>query len=612
MRAIRRARSLAVVLLSAFAGTTCRDADRPTGLGRLAPTNAALAFISEMPVDQGEPVIPIRSARVRLFRLPGQTPEKATLDTVIPFGETESERTLSVGLTLTMVSERFGLELSLLDDGAQVMYHARDTVVAYAAGAPPRVQPIRLRYAGPDTAIARLVLAPSDTTIAIGDAVSLRPTAFLRDGRPSSARFGFVVHGSSSITVDAAGTLRATAPVPRGSTWVVMRIATGLADSIPISAIVPAKSLSLNAATFRTTVGGRVTLSAIARDSQGAALVGHQLVWSSSNHGVATVSDGVVTGTGVGTVAIVARAEHASATALVVVGSTAASRVVPSATELSLDVGRTASLSVATLDAFGGVIPDRIATWTIEDPSIATVSTSATLATLPVVVRARRTGTTAAIVTVDGMRTRVPVEVTRGPAARITINQQFATLLVGDDLSLQAEVRDSTGGVQFGRTIAWRSLAPTISAVGATGGVRPLAAGNAEIVASVDGVADTMTVTARKVTSLTISLVSMVVNANHGEVATYGVIASDQAGAFIANASPRWMLTGSATLLDPFGTSARVILQPGGKAVLTAVFGGVAVNLPIQGSAGPVVKTAPVPAPEPAPVPAPVPAHPGH
>src|SRR5690242_11847160 len=122
MRTIRRACGFPAALLLLMAGTSCREPVAPSGPGRLAPTRAALAFSSVLPEASGEPVIPLRSARVRLFRLPGETPERAVLDTVVPFGETDADVAITVGVVVTMVSERFGLELSLIDDQQQVVY----------------------------------------------------------------------------------------------------------------------------------------------------------------------------------------------------------------------------------------------------------------------------------------------------------------------------------------------------------------------------------------------------------------------------------------------------------------------------------------------------------
>ena len=131
--------------------------------------------------DSGEPLIPLRQARVRLFRLPGQTREVPALDTLVPFLETDTDRALTLGITLTMANERFGLELALLDDRGQVVYLGRDTVIAYTSGRAPAPKALRMRYAGPDTAVARIALEPRDTVLAIGDALPLRVAAFMRE-----------------------------------------------------------------------------------------------------------------------------------------------------------------------------------------------------------------------------------------------------------------------------------------------------------------------------------------------------------------------------------------------------------------------------------------------
>ena len=87
MHSLRRAGSQAAALLLSLAGITCRDQTAPAGPGRVAPTRAAFAISSVVATEAGDPVIPVQLARVRLFRLPGETPERAILDTVVPFGD---------------------------------------------------------------------------------------------------------------------------------------------------------------------------------------------------------------------------------------------------------------------------------------------------------------------------------------------------------------------------------------------------------------------------------------------------------------------------------------------------------------------------------------------
>jgi hypothetical protein len=231
MRAFRPACRTAAAALIPVIVLACRETAGPTGAGRIAPTAAALAVAPVF--DDGDPTIPLRQARIRLFRLPATTAQAAAVDTLFPFGDKDEQR-VTLFVTITMENERFGLELALLDDRGDVVYLGRDTVIAYTTGKPPAADPIRLVYAGPDTAVVRIAVEPRDTMLAMGDAFPIRTSAFLRDGRRTSARFGFVVHGAPAVTVDAEGVVRARAPAGARTSWVVARIATGLTDSIAV------------------------------------------------------------------------------------------------------------------------------------------------------------------------------------------------------------------------------------------------------------------------------------------------------------------------------------------------------------------------------------------
>jgi uncharacterized protein YjdB len=405
MRALRRARREAAVIMSFLAILSCRDTSGPTGVGRIAPATAGLAVAPVLDVvAPGDPVIPIRDARVRLFRLPGQTPELAILDTVVPFLETDGERTLTLDVVLTMANERFGMELALLDDRAQVVYLGRDTVVAYTSGQPPAAKPLRLRYAGPDTGVTRISVAPRDTIVAIGDALPLRVAAFLADGRAASARFGFAVHGTSAISVDGEGVIRATSPVPAGAAWVVARTATGVSDSVTIGAIVPARSITLSSESARIVVGRSATLTAVVRDSTGAAIAGREPVWSTSDASVATVIGGNVTAVGVGSATITARAERATAAMAVTVLPDGAVRVTIAPRLVAFRVGHGAKLSAEAWDALGDQLPSPVVSWRSLSPAVASVEASG-------VVRGLIDGHAEIVATVDGVSDSIFVSV---------------------------------------------------------------------------------------------------------------------------------------------------------------------------------------------------------
>ena len=397
-------------MLITAAALSCRDSAGPTGIGRVAPTRAALAVAPVFDPDGTEPEIPLRQARIRLFRLPGLTPEVAALDTLIPFGERD-EQTVTLDVTLTMANERFGMELALLDDRGDVVYLGRDTVIAYSGGRPPAAQPFRLVYSGPDTAVARIALAPRDTVLSIGDALPLRVSAFRRDGRTISARLGFAVHGSSAITVDAEGVVRARTPTAARTAWVVARTVTGLADSMAVGAIVPASTISLSPDNARLIVGQSIALLAVARDSIGAPLVDREPVWRSADSSVAIVSSaGRVTGLAVGTTELTATSGRATATAVVTVLPSGAARVLPSVAQVVLTAGDEANVSVVVLDALGDEIAGSTVRWSVNDADIASVSPDVS-GQASAIVRALAPGATTLVAAVEGVAATVDVEV---------------------------------------------------------------------------------------------------------------------------------------------------------------------------------------------------------
>jgi uncharacterized protein YjdB len=606
MLTIRRARGLAAVLPFVLASGSCRDIPEPTGLGRVAPTRAQFAIAPTLPAAvQGEPVIPVSLARIRLFRLPGETPERAIVDTVVPFGDADLDRTLTIPLVLTMVSESFGVEVTLLDERVQVIYRARDTLVAYTT-TPPEPTAIQLAYAGPDTVVGRITLQQTTRTLLIGDRVPVSAQAFRRDGSVVDARFGFAVRGSSAITLDEAGRLRASAPVAAGSAWLVARIATGLADSIALEALMPAAAIALTPSSPRMTVGTSIALAAVARDAGGAVLAGRRLDWSSSNPGVASVVDGVVTGNGVGTALITARAQQASDVVAITVVPSVVRRVVPSVSVVGVRAGRIATVSATALDSVGGEVTGRIVSWRVEDGKVASVLSASSVSNQPVQVRALTEGTTTLVATIEGVTSRLTVNVGPAPAARVQIQTRPRTLLVGETLDYVARVFDSSGVEQPGRVMTWSSLNPASAVVSADGAVRVLATGAAAIVASIEGVADTAAAPVRIADRLFINpTVTML--ATHLGSTVLRAFALEADGRVIDELRVVWRVAGPATLSSAGESSVRVATIGTGRVTVTAIVVGLTAAATIDSPSVGAVTHPPVPVPVPA-----SPAGPGH
>jgi uncharacterized protein YjdB len=217
---------------------------------------------------------------------------------------------------------------------------------------------------------------------------------------------------------------------------------------------VAAASITLTPSSGIARVGGTLALTALVLDSAGGVLDGRPVSWSSSDEGVARVSDaGVVTGVAPGTATIGAEAEGRSASASVVVTPmpVAAVRVTPDA--VALHVGGAASLSAAVLDSAGGGLAGRPVAWSSDNPEVATVSATG-------VVTALAPGSATVAAESEGRAGTALVTVTPVPVASVTVAPAADTLFVGSGLTLVATLRDGTGGVLTGRGCAGRRATP--------------------------------------------------------------------------------------------------------------------------------------------------------
>src|SRR5689334_4648948 len=85
------------------------------------------------------------------------------------------------------------------------------------------------------------------------------------------------------------------------------------------------------------------------------------------------------------------------------------------------------------------------------------------------------------------------------PVASVTIGAPAMSVTVGGTLQLAATLRDQSGNVLSGRTVAWTTSNPGVASVSSTGLVTGVATGSTTIRATSEGksTAATITVTAR-------------------------------------------------------------------------------------------------------------------
>ncbi|HET9984580.1 MAG TPA: Ig-like domain-containing protein [Longimicrobiales bacterium] len=332
--------------------------------------------------------------------------------------------------------------------------------------------------------VASVAITPSPATVPQGATLQLNTT--LRDLQ------GHVVTGrtvtwstldTAIARVSATGLLQG---VNAGATQVIARSegATGLA---PVTVVaVPTASVTISPDSAAIDVGATVQLSAVARDSNGNALPFKTIAWSSLDTLVARVSaSGLVTGVGDGAARIVAASEGVADTARVRVGNGRTINVTITPASAVLGVGRTGHFAVDVRDNLGIRLPATVA-WASSDTLIARVDSLGAV----VGVAAGSASITARALNVTASAS---LQVSSQVVDALSVVPSM-TVAVGQQAAIGYLVAVNGTPVQ-NRLVEFLSLDPTIASVDASGVVRGLAAGTANVRVAVEGLIGVVTVT---------------------------------------------------------------------------------------------------------------------
>ena len=223
--------------------------------------------------------------------------------------------------------------------------------------------------------VATVSVLLAQTSLVISDHTSATATARDANGNVLSGRGASWSSSNTAVaTVDPTGVITGVAAGTVGITASIEG-RSGTANLTVILPPVAAVTVSLASSTI---AGGATTqATATITDKDGVVLTGRAVSWSSSNNGVATVNNtGVVTGVNAGTADITATSEGRSGTATVTVAAQPVASVTVSLASSTIGVGRTTQATATTKDASGNVLFGRLVTWSSDNTSVATVSTT--------------------------------------------------------------------------------------------------------------------------------------------------------------------------------------------------------------------------------------------
>lgn len=350
--------------------------------------------------------------------------------------------------------------------------------------------------------VAAVVMSSASVSMQVGTTTSLQARPVDSDGATLTGRTVTWTSSNTAVaSVSQTGTITAISP---GATTITATSEGRSAQSAVTVTLPAVNSVTVTPTRDTIGVGTERQLTAVLRDATGNALSGRVLTWGSSNVAVASVSStGLVVGVAPGTVTITGTSEGRVGSATIVVLARLASAVILTPGSGTLVVGTTQPLTTQITDALGNLLTGRPVTYASDAPAVASVSATG-------VVTALSAGTARITATSEGKSGTATFTVIPIPVASVDVTPSPVAMLPGGTQQLTAVARSSSGAILTGRTVTWVSGAPSVVTVSANGLLTAVGNGVAVVLALVDDVAGTVSVTVGPpaIASITISPVS--------------------------------------------------------------------------------------------------------
>jgi len=339
----------------------------------------------------------------------------------------------------------------------------------------------------PATSVALVV--PTDT-IPVGVEVQVTATPLDASGNPLTDRtIAYQSAIPSVATVTSTGVVKG---ISGGSTTISAIVDGKFASKRVSVGTRRAASLSIAPQAPSVNVGKQSQLTAKVLDQAGVEMIGQTISWSSSSQTIASVSSGgLVSGVSAGSTTISASSNGLSSSLVLTVVSAPVASVQISPSTASLVLGSSpVTLTAGAFDADGNSLPGRVATWSSQNPTVASVNSSG-------VVSAIGAGSTTVTANIEGKSTSVTVNVgvtPAAPVASVTVTLGNPALSVGQETQGVATLKDAQGNV-LNRAVTWSSLDTAVAKVTSSGVVTAHAAGTVAIIARSEGVSGAASLT---------------------------------------------------------------------------------------------------------------------
>ena len=382
-------------------------------------------------------------------------------------------------------------------------------------------------------------MAPATLALPVNSASSIVGTAFDCDG--NSIRNKRISYSSGNTTVATVTTEGVVIAVGVGSTT-VSAVADDKTASVPVTVtpeVASTVTVTPGVLTLRRTNTRQLT--AVARNASNTVIPGRVFRWSSSNSSVAAVDqNGTVSALTAGSVVITAESDQTVGSAAISVTEIPIGSCSLAPTSTRLTVGQGTQPTLTLRDTAGGALPlqGRGVIWTSDNETVATVTQSGLVAT-------RRAGTariTASPVENAQVTCSTTVEAVDPRIAQVVITPRTGSLRIGIPRGFGATLLDSTNTqVPAGRIVTWSTNTPTVVSITQAGIVTGIALGTARVIATSEGVADTVTFPVTRIPVASVSVAPLQVTVLEGQTTQLRATVTDSVGTEITDRPIEWI-----------------------------------------------------------------------
>lgn len=407
-------------------------------------------------------------------------------------------------------------------------------------------------------------LAPASLTMRVNAVSAVVATAFDCDGNSilnkkisfsSSNALVATVTAQGNVIAVSVGSATITAEANDKSATVQVTVTPETAANVTITPSV---------LTLRRTNTRQLTVAL--RNQQNVIITGRPIRWSSSNSSILSIDQsGLVTALTPGTVVVAAEADQTVGTAQISVTEIPIGSCSLSPTSSKVTVSQTVQPTLVLRDTANNVIPSqgRPIVWLSNNESVAGVSTTGLVVT-------RRAGTatiTASPAENAQVSCAASVEVVEPRIVQTVIQQRFGSLRLGIPRGFSVALLDSTNSVvPPGRVTTWSTNTPTVVSVTPAGIATGLSLGTARVIATAEGVADTVTLSVTNVPVTTVVVSPLQVSLFEGQTVQLRAVVTDSTGRDVTDRVVEW-ITSDPTRATVSSTGLVTAIAAGGVSI---------------------------------------------